>query len=1036
MLAHLHATGRTLDYDASWFNEWFEELFSTGLENGYRLLCYQVMRLADAINAKYGKNKLSVKLSKNTRRELEDEFKDGLDYSKILEPVPQWRSALNKIAALSSGVKTEKREEGDGESRLTWRFSCIEYRSVNSGSIFLRPVEQTLSKAGKWSKGRSVALKRLAALEVDSMTDIDRQIVKKALKSSQYYDRGYPRVDYYIDDSAALPLLAKHPYVFLEDSPGTPVELVEEKPGLKVSNSDGQFKLEIYPRLKNSTTYLIRRESPSRFVFTVFDSTIRKIADAMSASGVLTVPKEGVDDLKATIAAVAKVMPVNSEVNELRATQAEKTLKKAKSFSKIHIHLLPVAGGMRAELFVRPFGSDGPYFKPGAGGANVVADIAGVATEVARDLKKERSEAKRVIEACPSLATRGDIEDIFYFDSVLECLDLLSEINEIIDSVAVEWPEGGEISLTNTYSLKDMSFGTSSGADWFSLSGDLKVDEKTVLRLTHLIERAGESRFIELDKGRFLALTESLRKKLESVALFADQADGELRIHPLNTPLVDALLEDAGKFKRNAKWRETVKKAAELADFNPEVPSTLNAELRPYQEEGFKWLARLAEWGVGACLADDMGLGKTVQALALVLHRAKLGPTLVVSPSSVCSNWISETRKFAPTLKPILFREGDRTAILAGPKPFELIVTSYGLLASESDAFSKVEWSNIVLDEAQFIKNHKTKRAKAAMALKGDFKLITTGTPVENHLDELWTLFNFINPGLLGTKQRFDERFAVPIEKEGRNTLRNSLKKIIQPFILRRLKSAVLEELPPKTEINLLVEMSEKERAFYEALRRASVEAVETAKRKPGGAAHLRILTELMKLRQACCAPSLISKDADIESSKLKIFGEIVDELRENRHKALVFSQFIGHLAILREYCDANDIQYQYLDGSTPPKERSKRVDAFQSGEGDLFLISLKAGGTGLNLTAADYVIHMDPWWNPAVEDQASDRSHRIGQDRPVTVYRLIAKNTVEEKIVNLHKTKRDLANALLDGAEASAKMSLDDLVAILRETD
>ena len=311
--------------------------------------------------------------------------------------------------------------------------------------------------------------------------------------------------------------------------------------------------------------------------------------------------------------------------------------------------------------------------------------------------------------------------------------------------------------------------------------------------------------------------------------------------------------------------------------------------------------------------------------------------------------------------------------------------------------------------------------------------MITTGTPIENHLGELWNLFRFINPGLLGSLDSFNRRFAVPIERDRDAQTRTRLKRLIQPFILRRLKSQVLEELPPRTEILRHVEMGEEEMALYEALRRRALERLEGVD-APTGQRQIQILAEIMKLRRACCNPQLVLADTALPSAKLEAFREILQELLENRHKALVFSQFVDHLRIIRELLDKLGVRYQYLDGSTPAAQRKQRVDAFQAGQGEVFLISLKAGGLGLNLTAADYVIHMDPWWNPAVEDQAADRAHRIGQQRPVTIYRLVMKHTIEEKIVDLHHDKRDLAESLLEGSGASGKLSAEALLQLLQE--
>ncbi|MFH1147666.1 MAG: DEAD/DEAH box helicase [Pseudomonadota bacterium] len=320
------------------------------------------------------------------------------------------------------------------------------------------------------------------------------------------------------------------------------------------------------------------------------------------------------------------------------------------------------------------------------------------------------------------------------------------------------------------------------------------------------------------------------------------------------------------------------------------------------------------------------------------------------------------------------------------------------------------------------------------MSLQGRFKMATTGTPIENHLGEIWNILRFTTPGLLGSIKSFNEKFALPIEKEQDKKARSKLKRLIQPFILRRTKNQVMEQLPPRTEIALKIEMSPEESALYEALRRRALATIAGVE-GPAGQKHLRILAELMKLRRCCCNPLLVAPETTIPSTKLAAFAEILDDLQQNQHKVLVFSQFVDHLTILRGLLDARGTAYQYLDGSTPMAERKKRVDAFQSGQGDVFLISLKAGGFGLNLTAADYVIHMDPWWNPAVEDQASDRAHRIGQDRAVTIYRLVTKGTIEEKIVELHGKKRDLADSLLEGSDMSGRISAEELFGLLQES-
>ena len=360
---------------------------------------------------------------------------------------------------------------------------------------------------------------------------------------------------------------------------------------------------------------------------------------------------------------------------------------------------------------------------------------------------------------------------------------------------------------------------------------------------------------------------------------------------------------------------------------------------------------------------------------------------------------------------------------------FDVVICSYGLLQHNNDLLTGKQWETIILDEAQAIKNAHTQRWKTVMQLKGKCRIALSGTPIENHLGELWSIFSFINPGLLGSVKAFQAKYSIPIETNQVPDRIQALRSLVQPYILRRIKSDVLTELPPKTEQTIHVEQSEEEATFYEALRRTAEERMALFIEENN---RLSVLAEITKLRQACCDSSLVDGSLNIKNSKLNAFIETVKNIIENGHKALVFSQYVSFLTIVRKRIEAEKIAYQYLDGSTTAAKRKQAVDAFQSGEGDLFLLSLKAGGSGLNLTAADYVIHLDPWWNPAVEDQASDRAHRIGQERPVTIYRFVMRNTIEEKILSLHEKKRNLANELLSGHGISGKLSNDDLMKLI----
>jgi SNF2 family DNA or RNA helicase len=423
-----------------------------------------------------------------------------------------------------------------------------------------------------------------------------------------------------------------------------------------------------------------------------------------------------------------------------------------------------------------------------------------------------------------------------------------------------------------------------------------------------------------------------------------------------------------------------------------------------------------------------MGLGKTLQALAMLLHRSAGGAALVVAPTSVGFNWVAEAERFAPSLRVILYRGADRETMLANIGPGTLVVTSYDLMARDVDALRELRFHTLVLDEAQAIKNPGTARARAARQLEVGYCVALTGTPLENRTTELWSLMRRVAPGLLGTEAAFRERFARPIEEANDATARASLARIITPFLLRRTKAQVATDLPPRTEQVVRVELSPKERRLYDAARRLALEGAS----RPGGADRMNLLASLTRLRQLACHPRLVDTDSAVPSSKLEAAMELLNEVVAEGHKALVFSQFTRHLDLAEEAMREAGLSILRLQGDTPAEERQRRVQAFQAGEADVFLISLKAGGTGLNLTRATYVLHLDPWWNPAVEDQATDRAHRIGQQQPVTVYRFVTENTVEEAILKLHGEKRGLAADLLSGAAGGGAIRTDELIALL----
>ena len=933
----------------------------------------------------------------------------------IYQRQESWQHALTALALLNpnKGATTAVKSS---TSRIAWLISASAHAS------HVEPREQKLSAKGQWSKGRVVALKRLLEEgdSLDFLLEQDQQAIRMIQSSADYYGG----VRYELPADLALPRLVGHPALFWADAPEVRIDLSLGHASLQLKSEAEQIHIKLEPReLQQQSNLLLYKETPTRLLVYPISRELRQIIDIIGKG--LSVPQAGKAQLIEAISAIAPLLPIHSDLPELASH-----LDCVAADATLYAHLLPLQEGLRLQLLVRPL-AHSSWFKPGVGLANVLGEQDGKALQASRDLAAEADTLDWVLAACPALAQAETDGQEWQLEDPQDALQVLSEL-QVLDGERLQcvWPEGERMRIKARPGMGQLKLGLKQQGDWFILAGEVQLDDGRVLHLRQLLEllKTNKGRFLKLGEQDWLALSSNLRKQLDELAHLADRVgDDGLRLNLLTAPLLAGLAQEAGEFQADASWQAHLDKLESLKNFQPQLPSTLQAELRDYQREGFDWLARLAEWGVGACLADDMGLGKTVQALALMLLRAPRGPQLVIAPTSVAINWLSEAARFAPTLKVHNYQQSRSLENLG---PLDLVVASYGLLQQDDQAFAAQHWTSVVLDEAQAIKNASSKRSQAAMTLQADFKLIATGTPLENHLGELWNLFRFINPGLLGSQERFAERFSTPIER-GEASARKALKALIQPFILRRLKSQVLDELPPRTEITYKVPLSTEEAHYYEALRQQALQTLVNAPQ--GQNKSLQVLAEITRLRRFCCHPSLVMPGAGLAGSKLAAFAEIVEELLENRHKALVFSQFVDHLSIVRKWLDEQGIHYQYLDGATSPKDRKTRMDAFQAGVGDIFLISLKAGGTGLNLTAADYVIHLDPWWNPAVEDQASDRAHRMGQLRPVTIYRLVTENTIEEQIVALHGKKRALADSLLDGGELSAKLDADALLNLLK---
>ena len=965
----------------------------------------------------------------------------------------RWQVALAALRSLGEPASAPAAAAGAPDSRIVWLIEAGEHGAIRA----LVPHEQKRGARG-WGALKEVPLSRLQR-GAQTLTPADAGVVR-ALRQ-ETYGRGLR-----LDLAQAVGALFEHPHVAFSDAPGQFIELVEAGPELEVLDEGERLRVRMQPALQVANDAAVARwagseaeqkeldalrlvsiwrDGPQRAKLVRLTASQKRVAQLLGPAG-LDIPRQGAAQLQEVLTGLGSHFRIHAD--DAATAQAARELP---AESRLRAELQPVGDGLQLRLVVAPFGDDyanaGPRLRPGRGRARVVATLKGESVGVTRDLALEQSHLETVLDACPMLTEPApDAPCEWILDAADDSLALLERLQPLNAIAALDWPQGRPVRVTPG-ALDQLMLKVKTRENWLELDGKLKVDEELVVGLQQLITFAteGKSRFMPLGDGRFLALTQELRERVADIAAVTEKQTArannpdEVRAPAIAAPWLQAAMEGA-RVEHDAAYAARLMALDDARRIVPALPSTLQAQLRPYQEEGFEWAMRLAAAGLGACLADDMGLGKTLQALAVLLARAANGPALVVVPTSLIGNWRSEALRFAPSLRVHVYAEqgstNDRAQVIAGMGRHDALLVSYPMLQIDGEAFAGKVWTTLVLDEAQAIKNAAAKRSQAVFALQATFRLAMSGTPIENRLGELWSVMRACNPGLLGTMARFNERFANLIERQNDRGAQRTLKRLIAPFILRRTKAQVLADLPPRTELVLQVQGDDAEKAHYEALRREALIAAEKSLSGDGaGQAHLNILAGLTRLRRAACDPRLVTPTLKRPGAKVTAFAELATELVANGHKALVFSQFVDFLSLLREPLDEAGIAYQYLDGSTPAAERTRRVEAFQGGDGDLFLISLKAGGFGLNLTVADYVVIADPWWNPAAEDQASGRAHRIGQQRPVTVYRLVNTGTLEEKILTLHQTKRELADSVLeaDGEAVAAVPMARELLALMR---
>lgn len=808
-----------------------------------------------------------------------------------------------------------------------------------------------------------------------------------------------------------IPLLAEalvgHPRIrVVEGSYHRPVKVESCLPVIKVCKQEKCIAFEL--DLKQFYRVIVR-SSGAVIAIPAFSARMQALVDYFS-HGPVMIDLAHTERLRWFIARLSEYFEFDGEL-------PDELLKVNDADIQFVINAAPYDSGYLLDLDVLHHSScPEVHDMPGQGERALLLAVKGKAVCVKRDFEAEVAAARRLIAKCPALARAKSSNDDDFQWMMISTADALQAMQEMSEAnTPTQWKEGVP-ALRIVEPLGPLRLKvTTAHADWLEIGAELPVNEKLVFSLSQLLERysAREGNFLPLGKGRYLHMPPDLAEQVQrlSETLHSD-AKEHYRLPMVSLPGFADRWQGAEPLPAAIRERMNLLHSCDAA----EPPPGFLATLRDYQLEGYRWLLARACVGFGACLADDMGLGKTIQTLALLLARAGDGASLVITPVSLGSVWIAEAARFAPGLRMITYAELKAAGKTAAPAPGagDVVVASYNQFTTHPELFSDKVWNVLVLDEAQAIKTPTARRSQLVCELAAATRVCLTGTPLENSAMDLWSIMHFLNPELLGSTADFNRSF--------RNDL-SRLQRLTAPLILRRKKEDVLPQLPPITEVEIGVELNDEERALYEAHRRHAKKQMEA-----GGSSAL-LLAELTRLRRLCCHGKLANAEFAGESSKLRVMCQLVENLLEANHSMLIFSQFTDVLDLAQDALEERGIDYLRLDGSTPAAKRSERVRLFQEGATHVFLISLRAGGVGLNLTAADYVVLLDPWWNPAVEAQAASRSHRMGQGKPVTLCRLLTRGTIEERIMQMHDAKLALAESLI----REGSMPLETLREIFR---
>ncbi|MDU4960490.1 MAG: DEAD/DEAH box helicase [Sporomusaceae bacterium] len=832
-------------------------------------------------------------------------------------------------------------------------------------------------------------------------------------------------------------LMQLHPFsIQMEQQPPCEVKLCAERPpvSLSVDAVKGGLQLtadlagDVLYGLDTDCRYLYHRQC----VYQVDDAFARRIKPVLrcfadTGKAAVTIPAAAVSDF------VETVLPALESVASVRMDAAVYSRFSRLPLEK-RVYLDRYGDGISAKIELK-YGDQ--IFNP----AEPAVKHQLQTTWLLRSTLEERQllqlfQKHGFIAAAGRLVQPDEAATYEFLQQTLPELQEMASVycSDAIKPVAIRRIEriSAGVSLNQTADMLEFSL------DYGDFSPKLLIELLSAYKLKKRYHRLRDGSFVPLDSPQFQAAA-ALISQLGLRA--ADLEKPVVSLPKYRALYLDSVAREAGgiDIASDSGFSQLVREIRQPQNRDWQVPAGIRGSLRAYQQTGFKWLKSLAVHGFGGILADDMGLGKTLQVLTLLLHDKISGvPSLVIAPTSLLYNWQEEAARFAPELNVVVVsgQQTERQEQLRTLAAADLIVTSYGLVKRDIELYKRYRFRYCFLDEAQNVKNPDTMSAKAVKQIHAGSRFALTGTPIENSLTELWSIFDFVMPGYLRSRKQFSSRFENPIARDGDPDMLRELNRHTQPFILRRMKKNVLNELPPKIESKLNCEMTDEQAKLYAAwLLQTRADFEQELADNGFGGSRIKILSLLTRLRQICCHPSLFLENYQGGSGKLEALWELLQEALAGGRRVLLFSQFTAMLALISRQLEAAGISYYYLDGATKAQERLTLANSFNAGERSVFLISLKAGGTGLNLTGADMVVHFDPWWNPAVEDQATDRAYRIGQKNSVQVYKLIARGTIEDKIFKLQQKKKELIDALIrPGENFLSKMSEEEIRDLFRQ--